>query len=369
MKKAFVLLPFLFFLGGCTATYPVVGNFEGHNELYKGTVNHNLLNGTAFIEIEAIVSHTKGRGNSVVTYVPFSLVGCKGQRGEAVITFDDGRVVHGTWLIPSDSCTKGAGEGVDQFGNTFKFTFGMSEKEAEKYIQITQKAISNLPEAPPVYKPKETRKEKGFSSGTGFFVTTDGYIVTSYHVIEDAKEILIKNSQGNEYVAKYIKGDIANDIAVLKVDIESKPISVATYANVSKGNEIFTLGYPLIQIQGQEQKASFGRVNALSGIQDDIRFLQIDVPTQPGNSGGPIIDKSGKVVGIANATLNQINVLRESGSLPQNVNYAIKSDYIFPLIREYLKNLNDGTVGASEVVDLAELIKKIEPSVVLIIAK
>jgi len=101
------------------------------------------------------------------------------------------------------------------------------------------------------------------------------------------------------------------------------------------------LGYPLITIQGQEQKATFGKVNALSGIQDDIRFLQIDVPIQPSNSGGPLIDRKVRVIGVTNATLDVLNTLKESGSLPQNVNYAVKSDYIILLIITYTKDLNN----------------------------
>lgn len=367
-KKIAISILFIsacFFLQGCF-TYPVVGCFDQYNEVFKGEVHHNALNGTAKIEAQFIKSKTKGRGNSWVTYYPPSM-GVEGQRGNVLLTFDDGRIAKGEWVAMSR--TTGVGSGTDQNGNTFTFTFGMSEDEAEQYITKTKTTIADRPELPPVYSPKETRKEKGFSSGTGFFVTQNGYLVTSYHVVEDAKELLIRNIKGEEYTAKYIKGDFANDIAILKAEVKSSPISVAPYANLSKGNEVFTLGYPLIQIQGQEQKATFGRVNALSGIQDDIRFLQIDVPIQPGNSGGPLIDKSGKVVGITNATLDQINALRESGSLPQNVNYAVKSDYIFPLIRDYLKNSSNGTSDILAEVDFASLVKKTESSVVLIIAK
>jgi S1-C subfamily serine protease len=216
----------------------------------------------------------------------------------------------------------------------------MTEEQAEKYIETTKKFIANRPSVPPAYKPKEVRKEKGFSSGTGFFITNDGYLITSFHVVEDATQILIKNTQGEEYIAKYVRGD-----------------------------EVFTLGYPLIQIQGQEQKATFGRICALSGIQDDIRFLQIDVPIQPGNSGGPLINRNGLVIGITTATLSQLNVLRESGSLPQSVNYAVKSDYIIPVIRDYAKDLNDKIDDSKRDYDFRDLIKKTEPSVVLVFAK
>ena len=87
-------------------------------------------------------------------------------------------------------------------------------------------------------------------------------------------------------------------------------LSVASSRDLLKAQDVFTLGYPLITLTGQEQKASFGRVNALSGIQGDIRFLQIDVPVQPGNSGGPLLSRDGRVVGVVTATLNQLIPLK-----------------------------------------------------------
>lgn len=215
--------------------------------------------------------------------------------------------------------------------------------------------------------PKETRKEKGFSSGTGFFISKDGYLITNFHVVEDAKEIIITNSKGEEHTAKYIRGDSANDVALLKVETEAIAAPIAAYANVTKGDEVFTLGYPLIQIQGQEQKATFGRINALSGFKNDVHFLQIDVPIQPGNSGGPLISKNGLVIGIVTGTLNQVRTLVESGVLSQNVNYAVKSDYIIPIIRDIVK-ASDGQVNVRNY-DLSNLVKQYEPSVVLVVAR
>jgi S1-C subfamily serine protease len=96
---------------------------------------------------------------------------------------------------------------------------------------------------------------------------------------------------------------------------------------------VFALGFPLTNIQGQEQKATFGHVNALSGIKGDIRLFQVDVPIQPGNSGGPLLTAEGLVVGVVTATLNPLFTLKSAGAIPQGVNYAVKSDYILPLLQ------------------------------------
>jgi S1-C subfamily serine protease len=178
-----------------------------------------------------------------------------------------------------------------------------------------------------------TASSKSAASGTGFFVSEDGYIVSNHHVISDATEVEVYDSTGQKFPAKVISSDISNDVALLKIESKSTPLAISQTANVKKGNEIFTLGYPVVGIQGQEQKATFGRVNALSGVQGDIRYFQIDVPIQPGNSGGPLISEDGSVIAIVTASLNQINTLEATGALPQNVNYAVKSEYFIPLLQ------------------------------------
>ncbi len=105
-----------------------------------------------------------------------------------------------------------------------------------------------------------------------------------------------------------------NDVALLRVEgfiTSSLPVRPTT--ELRKGDDVIALGYPLVSIQGQEQKATFGRVNALSGATGDDRFLQIDAPIQPGNSGGPLLDAHGNVIGIVTATLNQLETFRAAG--------------------------------------------------------
>lgn len=149
----------------------------------------------------------------------------------------------------------------------------------------------------------------------------------------------------------------------------TKSLPILEKHNIAKGDEVFTLGYPLIQIQGQEQKASFGRINSLTGIKGDIRFFQIDIPVQPGNSGGPLINTKGQVAGVVTATLDQLITLKMSGHIPQNVNYAVKSDYLLPLIRHTLGNNWSPMTHQQSKKDMSELIKMTEQSIVLNIAK
>jgi S1-C subfamily serine protease len=348
----------------CTTTYKAVGKFEAYNEVAVGDVVHDLSSGTGTITVKGEVSGMTCHGNSWVTYIPSSLL-CAGQRGKARLTCSDKRVLNVDWH--ARSCTSGFGSGTDNFGNRFEMVFGLSDEEARAYVAKALPEISKF-EKLPTYEPKKVRKEKGYSIGTGFFVSASGHLITNFHVIEDAKTISVVTSDDVVHAATQIEVDPANDIAVLKIDGSTAPIPIGTTQGLRRGAEVFTLGYPLIQFQGQKQKATFGRVNALYGIQDDVRFFQMDVPIQPGNSGGPLIDRRGVVVGIATQTLSVIRTLRVSGAIPQNVNYAVKSDYVLPLLRSKLADFEEAPFSG-EKAEFGDLISRYEKSVVLIVAE
>jgi len=352
---------------GCSIKYKAVGSFDDYNEAFIGHVNHNLLTGSARIVTEAINSDIKCEGYSYVTYMPPMSFGCAGQRGEAPLVCSDGRRFKFEWV--ANSCTSGYGEGVDQNGATFHLAFGLDEETARAELEKRTKQVSQLPELP-AYRPKQVRKERGYATGTGFFITNNGHLITNYHVIEGADKIKVSKSQDDSFhVATLIAADPENDIAILKIDSDSVGIPLSSSFLSAKGEEVMTLGYPLIAIQGQEQKATFGRINALSGIQGDTRFVQIDVPIQPGNSGGPLINKRGEVIGVVTLTLNQIVVLKESGALPQNVNYAVKIDNINDSIKEANLTVIRPNNPEGTIYDMAQIVLLRESSVVLIVAE
>jgi hypothetical protein len=172
-------------------------------------------------------------------------------------------------------------------------------------------AIAASPDAPTI-------------TGTAFFVSDNGMAVTNYHVIKDCEQFMLFNPQvGWTAVARVVDVDVANDLALLQADVKSRPLPTADRFALKRGEEVLTLGYPSPGIQGASQKATFGRINTDSGIGDDIRHVQVDVPLQPGNSGGPLLNIRGEVVGVVNARLK--------GDF-QNVSYAIKVDYLRPLL-------------------------------------
>jgi S1-C subfamily serine protease len=184
-------------------------------------------------------------------------------------------------------------------------------------------------------------------NGTGFFVAS-GYVLTSYHVVKDADSIDILSGGGRRR-AWVVKVDPANDLALLEdlvarlkemraakaggtVTNVSAALPILSSRDVHLGDSVFTLGFPNTEVQGIEPKLTRGEINSLSGIQDDLRFFQISAPVQPGNSGGPLVDARGNVIGIVEARLDDLVALETSGALPQNVNYALKSSFLIAFL-------------------------------------
>ena len=353
---------------GCSVKYKAIGSFDDYNEVFIGDVDHNLLAGSAYIVAETKHSKIKCEGQSYVTYIPPFSLGCAGQRGKAPLRCTDGRKLTVDWI--AKSCTTGIGEGIDQNGATFRLAFGLDEEVAKAELAKLSTDAKKNPDLP-VYRPKEFRKEKGYSTGTGFFVSNDGYMVTNFHVIDGATSITVVSPvEKKEFQAIVIQSDPANDIAILKVEAKTVGIPLAASFSSAKGEEVLTLGFPLVALQGQEQKATFGRINALSGIQNDIRFVQIDVPIQPGNSGGPLLNIRGEVIGVVTQTLNQIVTLKASGSLPQNVNYAVKIDYITPALNAAKVDRSMVQAGTpNSKLEMAQIVLLRESSVMLVVAK
>ncbi|MFZ0035236.1 MAG: hypothetical protein WAK60_09665 [Sedimentisphaerales bacterium] len=185
MNKAiwFFLPLLLLFSQGCV-TFPVVGSFDEYNETFKGTVTASLFTGTSGINIEGVDGKTHGKGSSWMTYMPPSL-NCEGTKGDVLLTFSDGRVVNAEFFCLS--CSSGWGSGKDQSGNIFRFTFGMSNEEAEKFIEKTKNVMADRPSPPPAYEPEGTRRRHRFSS---IFTSLEEAIA-----LEPAGEELPRHSQ------------------------------------------------------------------------------------------------------------------------------------------------------------------------------
>ena len=173
------------------------------------------------------------------------------------------------------------------------------------------------------------------SHGTCFLVSSNGVAITSYHVIDGAKGISVLLADGRQVQAVVESTSAANDLAVLRLTGSTPDyLSFTSTRTARLGDQVFTVGFPAKSILGADAKFTEGSISALSGIQGEAAYMQISVPVQPGNSGGPLVNYQGNVVGVIAATAAVEAFYKATGTLPQNLNWAVKSDYVKPMIDE-----------------------------------
>lgn len=168
--------------------------------------------------------------------------------------------------------------------------------------------------------------------GSGFLITSNGHVLTCAHVLAGKQEATVWLS-GARHRAELVKVDEENDLALLRIPLTNKPpgtpLRFSTKTNDVMGKEVFTIGFPMSDILGNAPRLTKGLVSATVGLKDDPNHLQISAAIQPGNSGGPLLNEAGEVMGVVKSTLNPLAVMnRTGGSLPQNVNFAVKGSVI-----------------------------------------
>lgn len=175
------------------------------------------------------------------------------------------------------------------------------------------------------------------STGSSFGITSDGVIVTNHHVVEDclrpnlAPEVLI---DGEWLSARVLGFSQRDDLAVIRVNARGKllPHLPRSGRPMRLGEPVYAFGYPLADLLAESGNFSQGMISAMAGLLNDPRHLQISVPVQQGNSGGPLVDETGAFVGIVTSKLNAVRVAQFTGDIPQNVNFAVKSSVLVNLL-------------------------------------
>ena len=188
-------------------------------------------------------------------------------------------------------------------------------------------------------------------TGTGWALNED-YIVTNFHCVDGADSIVVRVD--NNYTAKVIAVDEVNDLAIIRINDETVTFDEIPYSIESKqcdvGETVWTLGYPIMDIMGEDIKFTDGKISSKTGYQGELQTYQITVPIQPGNSGGALFNQYGRVVGITSSGLKK--------TLADNVNYAVKTNYLINLIESKL-SLSILPTGSVANLPLTEQIKRI----------
>lgn len=202
------------------------------------------------------------------------------------------------------------------------------------------------------------------SSGTGFALTNDGMIVTNYHVIENGTSIKIKGINGDfskTYNAVVMQKDPINDLAILKISEPSfKLLGKIPYIIIQNtknvGESVNVLGFPLTATMGEEIKYTNGTISSKSGYQGDISCYQISAPVQPGNSGGPLFDSNGNIIGIVSSKHRDA----------ENASYAIKSSYLLNTAESLTTTPKLNTLNTMAKISIQDKIKLIKQFVYII---
>lgn len=185
-------------------------------------------------------------------------------------------------------------------------------------------------------------------SGTAFAVTSKGHFLTNNHVVRKCDAVAITTSGGDTFEGRVVARDSRNDLALIATGRALAAFASFRSTPIRAGESVTALGYPLRGLLALEANVSVGIVSATAGLRNDISQVQISAPVQPGNSGGPLLDPTGAVVGVVVAKLDALEVARLTGDVPQNINFAVKGELAQLFLRSFGLEPDYGRGVASE---------------------
>jgi len=196
-------------------------------------------------------------------------------------------------------------------------------------------------------------------SGTGILVNRRGVVLTNAHVVADCTRITVRFVGQGTFAAEVMTRSSNSDLALLSTKARGRAATFrAPSRKVQMGEEVLAFGFPLSGFLSSQGNLTRGDISATTGIRDDIRFLQISAPVQPGNSGGPLMDVAGNVVGVVTAKADATKIAEVTGDIPQNVNFAITGTIAMDFLRAHrvtFDTTNDARdVGAPRIAELAQ---------------
>ncbi len=368
-----------------------VGDFA--DDLFHGNGTHLMRNGTKYTG-----EFREGKRNGVGTYISAggdkyvgdfrdglmhghgSYLFASGEKyvgpfrngmfhGEGVFTLTDGRRVTGLWEDDQFIREIDTGE-ADAQGQAELNRERRELAEERRRLEEERREFEAARERddPPARDSDED--DRHGVSGSGFIITADGYIVTNFHVVEGRTEVTVRTVGGKTFPATVARLDQKHDLAVLKIRASGLAyVPIGESSTVKRGAAVLVGGFPQVMVQGMEPKITDGIVSALTGIMDDATVFQISNPIQPGNSGGPLFTLDGNVIGIVSAKLSDKVMLKEFDSIPQNVNFAVKSSYLLDLLKGMRSVRLPPPNPRRKYRATEDVVSAVEPSLVLIIAR
>ena len=194
-------------------------------------------------------------------------------------------------------------------------------------------------------------------SGSGFAVAP-GVVVTNAHVVEHCRGLRVLHGE-QARSGRVLAIDREQDLAVVQTDLPVPAVlPLRAGPALRLGESVVAFGFPLAGSLSREGNLTTGNVSALAGLRDDARYLQITAPVQPGNSGGPLLDEGGNVIGVITAKLDAVAIAKRTGDIPQNVNFAVNGQRLERFLQDtrvaYEKRVTDRQIAVADIADIVK---------------
>ena len=315
-------------LGGAVAFDPQSGQFRLDldrlpDAIAKVRLGMALLGGPStgrsMADLRAIDTRASDDGGTTLLTYPLDLSG----RTETAMILLDVYRRHGAWRA------KAIGQGFVYGLNALGRAHGLDIVESQdgRILVRDGHSADDPPPADDNAGPGGDRRPPPPGSrftGTGFCISPDGFILTNEHVIRDGQRLTARNNRF-ESPLRVAFADPINDLALLQAERPGgQPIPFRESLQIAPGEDVVVIGYPLSGLLGSNAQVTTGAISSLTGTGNDSRVLQFTAPVQSGNSGGPLYDCYGQVIGVVSHKLNAEHVHRVTGDIPQNVNFAVK---------------------------------------------
>jgi S1-C subfamily serine protease len=217
-----------------------------------------------------------------------------------------------------------------------------------------KEAIVAPPRLPEPSPPKVSTEK---FNGSGFFVNDTGYVLTNAHVVDGCINIAVRTSDGQFVPARTVAANDADDLAVLATSVHTRQYAIFRSSPAPRsGDPIVVFGFPLVELLASTGNATFGNITALAGLRDNTHEMQISAPVQPGNSGGPVLDSSGRVLGVVVSKLDALRMARLTQDVPQNINFAIKGSTARDFLDAY--GISHSSVQSDKELSPADIVER-----------
>jgi S1-C subfamily serine protease len=195
--------------------------------------------------------------------------------------------------------------------------------------------------------PPAARAASRTQIGAGVVAAADGLVLTNHHLVKDCESISLRDAGEARAAARVVAADVANDLALLRAERAfATAASFRRGAPLQAGEAVTVVGFPLAALLGFEPNVAFGYVSAVGGLRGDASRFQISAPIHKGNSGGPILDQGGQVVGIVTSKLDALAVQRRMGDLPQNISFGVKGEVALAFLEAHAAAFRSAPAGA-----------------------